>query len=102
MDEQEFYAKVAELLDTKAWSWQPWPYSKRTRWNNRDPGNGRFPGHGMVRWHGASHIHVALHNPVVAGTFSCPHMALAAIDARCKDATMTQAQQAHSPEDTHT
>ena len=46
--EQEFYQAVADLLRTQ-YNYSPFPYSKRSRWNNRHAGNGRYPGHGLVR-----------------------------------------------------
>lgn len=69
MNNKEFYAKVAELLDTTT-DGEPFKYYKRTRWNNRIPGQGRFPGRGIVRIFG-DQIHVALNNPPTHQIFQC-------------------------------
>lgn len=58
----EFYEKCAELLGT-TYDCKPFPYYKRTRWNNRAPGSGRYPGFGIIRKFGDI-IHVALTHPV--------------------------------------
>ena len=58
----EFYNKCAELLGTE-YDCKPFPWYKRTRWNNRAPGSGRYPGFGIIRKFG-SQIHVALQRPV--------------------------------------
>ena len=64
MTNEEFYVECAKLLDTtydcKPF---PWTHSKRTRWNNRQPGSGRYPGHGLIRCYG-NLVHVNLHTPV--------------------------------------
>jgi hypothetical protein len=58
----DFYEKCADLLGTE-YDCQPFPWHKRTRWNNRVPGSGRYPGYGIIRKFG-SKIHVALQKPV--------------------------------------
>lgn len=61
MNNEEFYERVAEILQCDHTP-NPFPYRKRTRWNNRKPGSGRFEGHGIVRVFGDS-VHVALTFP---------------------------------------
>ena len=56
-----FYDKCAIVLGTEHLC-DPFMYSRRTRWNNRDPGSGRFPGFGIIR-HFGTKIHVALYYP---------------------------------------
>lgn len=57
-----FYQKCAELLGT-TYDYKPFPYAKRTRWNNRAPGNGRFGGFGLIRLFGST-VHMSLKAPV--------------------------------------
>lgn len=64
MVEEGFYKKCAELLGVPD-TYRRYPYSKRTRWNNRAPGNGRFEGYGMIRLFG-SKVHMALRSPIAA------------------------------------
>jgi hypothetical protein len=59
---EDFYHRCAALLGTE-YDCQPFPYKRRTRWNNRKPGNGRYPGYGIIRKFG-NQIHVALTNPI--------------------------------------
>lgn len=59
--EQIFYRQCAELLGA-AHAYRPFPYAKRTRWNNRAPGNGRFPGFGLIRVFG-ERVHMQLRRP---------------------------------------
>ena len=63
MTNESFYAECAALLGC-SYDGKPFPYHKRTRWNNRTPGQGRFPGHGIIRVFG-SLVHVALTNPQI-------------------------------------
>lgn len=58
----EFYNRCAEILGTE-YDCKPFPWYKRTRWNNRAPGSGRYPGFGIIRKFG-SKIQVALQRPV--------------------------------------
>lgn len=61
MDNISFYEECARLLGT-SYECEPFPYRKRTRWNNRAPGSGRYPGIGIIRVFG-DEVHVTLHNP---------------------------------------
>lgn len=63
MEIEEFYKECGKLLGVDHQG-QPFPYYKRTRWNNRTPGQGRFPGRGIVRVFG-SQVHIALTNPPI-------------------------------------
>jgi hypothetical protein len=66
--EREFYEKCAELLCVEHIYKKC--YSKRTRWNNRDPGNGRFEGYGLIRRYSSNHIHLIFTNPItISKTF---------------------------------
>ena len=49
--------------------YSPYPYSKKTRWNNRLPGNGRYPGYGLVRRFSGNSIHLFLRVPQITGAF---------------------------------
>lgn len=60
--EQEFYQACAKLLGAEH-EYQPYPYRRRNRWNNRRPGNGRFPGFGVIRLYG-DRAHIQLRAPV--------------------------------------
>lgn len=81
--EEGFYRRCAELLGC-AHPYRPFPYDRRTRWNNRAPGNGRFPGRGVVRLFGPGLIHVALTAPAkVNRTFASPDAALGFLEALC-------------------
>jgi hypothetical protein len=77
--EQLFYQQVSHLLDCEL-IYQPWPFSKKTRWNNRLPGNGRFPGRGLVRRFNSRMIQVHLTNPPLVGWYHQEHQALQAIE----------------------
>jgi hypothetical protein len=77
--EEGFYNQVAEILGIDS-NYKPFPYSKKTRWNNRSPGNGRFNGYGIVRWFSSSQIHVQLYNPKISGLFASEELALIAIN----------------------
>jgi len=59
---EEFYDEVAGILGT-TYDCKPFPWYKRTRWNNRTPGSGRYPGYGLVRCFGEG-VHIALQKPV--------------------------------------
>jgi len=59
--EQGFYQACADLLGARH-AYRPFPYDKRTRWNNRTAGNGRFPGFGLIRRFGDA-VHVNLRHP---------------------------------------
>ena len=61
MDLSEFYDECGKLLGV-GHQGQPFPYYKRTRWNNRAPGQGRYPGRGIIRVYGDV-VHIALQNP---------------------------------------
>lgn len=61
MTNDEFYEQVAQILGTE-YDCKPFPWYKRTRWNNRQPGSGRYPGFGVVRCFG-DQVHIALHTP---------------------------------------
>lgn len=61
MTNEEFYAECAALLNTK-YDCEPFPWYKRTRWNNRKPGSGRFPEFGLIRCFGDI-VHMTLHSP---------------------------------------
>lgn len=63
MEIEEFYEHCGRLLGV-GHEGQPFPYYKRTRWNNRKPGQGRFPGRGIIRVFG-SQVHIALTNPAL-------------------------------------
>jgi hypothetical protein len=60
--EEGFYQRCAELLGVP-YTYRPFPYRRRTRWNNRSAGNGRFEGRGLIRLFGQT-VHVALNAPV--------------------------------------
>lgn len=76
--EEGFYKSVADVLGT-CYDCQPFPFNKRTRWNNRDAGGGRFPGFGIVRRFNADNIHVQLYAPSLSGLFSSEALVLEAI-----------------------
>ena len=78
MNKQEFYEQVADILNY-TYELKPFPYYKRTRWNNRVPGSGRFVGHGVVRAFSENLINVCLHTPKINGTFNSYDAALTAI-----------------------
>ena len=78
MTKQEFYQQIADILNY-AYKLKPFPYYKRTRWNNRAPGSGRFIGHGVVRAFGENLISVCLHTPKINGIFNSYDSAIAAI-----------------------
>lgn len=63
MENEEFYAECAALLNT-TYDGETFPWYRRTRWNNRKPGSGRFPSRGLIRCFG-SMVHVNLHTPIV-------------------------------------
>jgi len=77
--EEGFYQTVAAMLGCDEHEYRPYPYTKRTRWNSREPGNGRYPGHGLVRRHSSTGISVSLHTPCVVGYFSSEQQSLDAI-----------------------
>jgi hypothetical protein len=77
--EEGFYREIAIILGCDAHNYRPYPYSKRTRWNNREPGNGRYPGHGLIRRYSSTNISVSLHTPYVVGYFTSEQQALDAI-----------------------
>lgn len=62
MSDEEFYERVAELLETTH-DCDGFAHHRRTRWNNREAGRGRYPGFGTVRLFGDT-VHVALRQPV--------------------------------------
>jgi len=59
--EQGFYQACASLLGAHH-DYRPYPYRRRTRWNNRAAGNGRFPGFGIIRLFGEK-VHMQLRAP---------------------------------------
>lgn len=61
MTNEAFYRECARLLGT-SYDCVPFPFRKRTRWNNRTAGSGRFPGHGIIRVFG-DEVQVALTCP---------------------------------------
>jgi hypothetical protein len=70
--EEPFYRRCAELLGCTH-EYRPFPWRKRTRWNNRAAGNGRYEGYGLIRMFGPTTIHVSLHSPIrVNRWFSSP------------------------------
>lgn len=76
--EEGFYQAVADLLKCSS-DYRKYPFTKRTRWNNRSAGNGRFIGHGLIRFYGPTNIHITLNNPKINGLFSTVDSALEAI-----------------------
>ena len=78
-EEEVFYQAVAETLGCAGHSYRKFPYSKRTRWNNRAPGNGRYPGFGLVRRFGSTNVVVQLHTPRLHKHFKNTTDALLAI-----------------------
>ena len=77
MTDEEFYAECAALLGADH-EGHPFPYRKRTRWNNRIPGRGRFKNAGLIRIFG-NQIHVALTKPRIMGIYDSKDVALRAI-----------------------
>lgn len=65
--EEGFYNRCAELLGVQH-TYKLYPYSKRTRWNNRTAGNGRYPSCGLIRMFSPTLIQVALTNPRINRT----------------------------------
>lgn len=62
MSNEEFYIRCAEIIGI-SYECSPFPYYKRTRWNNRNPGSGRYPGFGIIRKFG-DQIHVSLRHTI--------------------------------------
>jgi hypothetical protein len=88
--EQRFYQSCADILGA-AYSYNPFPYPKRTRWNNRSAGNGRFPGFGLVRMFGSA-VHVQLRAPLAVNRrFPDPDSALAFLTNLSKSAAGARA-----------
>jgi hypothetical protein len=83
MVENSFYQACADLLGV-SYDYSPYPFSRRTRWNNRAPGNGRFPDHGLIRMHGPNLINVSLKNPRMSGFYYSVESALDAIKKALK------------------
>lgn len=52
----DFYHKCSEILKVPHNYVEP--FSRRTRWNNRNPGNGRYKGYGLIRRYSSTSIHV--------------------------------------------
>ena len=77
--EEDFYQEIALLLGCDEHCYKQYPYTKRTRWNNRNPGNGRYPGFGIIRRYNSNNISVNLHTPHVVGQFSSETSVLDAI-----------------------
>lgn len=59
--EQGFYQRCADILGAEH-HYQPYPYRRPNRWNNRAPGNGRYPGFGIIRLFG-DRVHMQLRAP---------------------------------------
>ncbi len=79
--EQAFYQDCAKLLGTEH-DYQPYPYRRRNRWNNRVPGNGRFPGFGLIRLFG-DRVHIQLRSPVRVNLWCSRDDALEYLKALC-------------------
>jgi hypothetical protein len=77
--EQRFYMAVAEALECD-YSYNKYPYERRTRWNNRMAGNGRYADHGIVRRFSSDRILVQLHTPKVNGVFASLEAVLESIN----------------------
>ena len=73
-----FYRLCAHALGCE-YDCNAFPYSRRTRWNNREPGSGRYEGHGIIRRYSSTHIQVSLHTPFVNGLFKSEKEVLEAI-----------------------
>ena len=54
---------VAQLLECET-DYAPFPYTKKTRWNNRSPGNGRFKNFGLARFYSPDIVHIAIYSPI--------------------------------------
>lgn len=93
MEIQEFYQACGEILGVEHVG-QPFPYEKRTRWNNRNPGRGRYAGKGIIRAFGPNCVHIALHNPKLNGTFFGLQSAMMAVKNAVNDGTTTVINQA--------
>lgn len=65
--EEGFYQRCAELLGVQH-TYKMYPYTRRTRWNNRTPGNGRFIDRGLIRMFSPTLIQVALTTPRINKT----------------------------------
>ncbi len=78
MNNEDFYIKCGELLQSNT-VYAPFPYYRRTRWNNRVAGSGRYVGNGVIRVFSENLIHVALKNPNLLGSFTSKDLAIAAI-----------------------
>jgi hypothetical protein len=74
----DFYRKISQALGCE-YECKKFPYSRRTRWNNREPGSGRYPGFGIVRRFSANCILINLHNPPINGIFFSEQAVLDAI-----------------------
>ncbi len=74
MTNENFYAECAAILGVEHQG-SPFPYYKRTRWNNRAAGQGRFEGSGIIRVFG-DNVHIALNNPQANGIFPSKDAAL--------------------------
>lgn len=61
MNNEEFYVECERILGVPH-EGAPFPFYKRTRWNNRVAGRGRYPGKGIIRCFG-SQVHIALTQP---------------------------------------
>lgn len=74
MNNLDFYLECARILETDH-NGDPFPYGKRTRWNNRKPGQGRFDQYGIIRIFGNS-IHLAFHSPQLHRIFESKQQCL--------------------------
>lgn len=84
MTNETFYNKCAELLGANH-EYVPFPWAKRTRWNNRSPGSGRFEGFGIIRVFGDK-VHVSLRYPVsVNKVFNSKEEVLVALSSNGSD-----------------
>ena len=78
MTVEGFYRECAKLLCADH-TYREFPYRKRTRWNNREPGNGRFVGHGLIRFFSSTCNVVSLRYPALNCQFKNIDDALMAI-----------------------
>jgi hypothetical protein len=79
MTDEKFYAECAALLGT-TYDCKPFPYYRRTRWNNRAPGSGRFPGHGLIRAFGST-VQIATTKPAITAVCDSKEEALLVLAA---------------------
>ena len=78
MNNEDFYIKCGELLQSNT-VYAPFPYYRRTRWNNRVAGSGRYEGKGVIRVFSETMIHVALNEPEIRGVYNSKEAVLSLI-----------------------